>query len=60
MPLGKTDLAMAIKTSRSQLDHVLDPENVTVSLDTLNRAAFALSKRLRIELVDPKEENKAE
>ena len=51
--LDKVALANAMRTSRSQLDRVLDPENVAVSLGTLNRAALALGKRLRIELVDP-------
>jgi hypothetical protein len=40
-------------TSRSQIDRVLDPGNVAVSLDMLNRAVVALGKRLKIELVDP-------
>jgi hypothetical protein len=31
---------------------VLDPDNVSVSLDMLNRAASALGKRLKIELED--------
>ncbi|MEI8395147.1 MAG: hypothetical protein WCF85_10455 [Rhodospirillaceae bacterium] len=30
----------------------LDPENVAVSIDTLNRVAAALGKRLKIEPVD--------
>jgi hypothetical protein len=51
--IGKVALANAMHTSRSQIDRVLDPENVAVSLDTLNRAAMALGKRLKIELVDP-------
>ena len=51
--LGKAGLANAMHTSRSQIDRVLDPENVAVSLDTLSRAAAALGKRLKIELVDP-------
>jgi antitoxin HicB len=51
--LGKVDLAHAMHTSRSQIDRVLDPENVAVSLDTLSRAAMALGKRLKIELIDP-------
>jgi DNA-binding Xre family transcriptional regulator len=50
--LSKKDLAATMKTSRSQLDRVLDPDNVAVSLDMLNRAAAALGKRLIIELED--------
>ncbi len=50
--LSKTDMAAAMDTSRSQVDRVLDPENVAVSLEMLTRAATALGKRLKIELVD--------
>jgi antitoxin HicB len=44
----KTKRAMAaeLKTSRSQLDRLLDPQNTAVSLDTLARAARILGKRL--------------
>ncbi len=41
-----------MQTSRSQLDRLLDPENDKVQLDTLNRAAAIVGKRLKIELVD--------
>jgi hypothetical protein len=42
----KTKQAMArqLHTSRSQLDRLLDPRNVSVSLDTIARAARVLSK----------------
>jgi hypothetical protein len=50
--LTKGALAKTMGTSRSQVDRVLDPDNVAVSLDMLNRAASALGKRLRIELED--------
>ncbi len=50
----KTKRAMAaeLKTSRSQLDRLLDPENTAVSLDTLTRAANVLGKRLVLEIRD--------
>ena len=48
--LSKTEMAKRLKTSRSQLDRVLDPTNTTVSLDTLERAALAIGKRLRLSL----------
>jgi antitoxin HicB len=48
--ISKTEMAKRINTSRSQLDRVLDPENTSVSLDTLERAAFAIGRRLRISL----------
>jgi hypothetical protein len=52
----KTKQAMAkeLKTSRSQLDRLLDPQNVAVSLDTISRAARALGKRLIIRIADAK------
>ena len=50
----KTKRAMAaeLKTSRSQLDRLLDPQNTAVSLDTLARAAHILGKRLVLEILD--------
>lgn len=50
--LSKTAMADAMNTSRSQVERVLDPENVAISLDVLNRAALAVGKRLKVELVD--------
>ena len=46
----KTKQAMAkeLRTSRSQLDRLLDPQNVSVTLDTITRAARALGKRVII------------
>jgi hypothetical protein len=50
----KTKLGMAkeLKTSRSQLDRLLDPDNTAVSLETLTRAANVLGKRLVFETRD--------
>ena len=50
----KTKQAMAkeLKTSRSQLDRLLDPQNTAVSLDTLARVARVLGKRLVLEIRD--------
>ncbi|UEM04550.1 XRE family transcriptional regulator [Skermanella rosea] len=50
--LTKTAMAEAMQTSRSQVERVLHPENVAVSLDVLSRAALAVGKRLKVELVD--------
>lgn len=47
----KQMLATRMATSRSQLDRLLDPENSTVQLDTVARAARALGKRLEVRLV---------
>ncbi|HXX19543.1 MAG TPA: hypothetical protein VEJ46_09080 [Candidatus Acidoferrum sp.] len=52
----KTKQAMAkqLRTSRSQLDRLLDPRNVSVTLDTITRAAKVLGKRLIIRVADAK------
>jgi hypothetical protein len=44
----KQALAKQLHTSRSQLDRLLDPRNVSVTLDTITRAARALGKRVII------------
>ena len=57
----KTKQAMArqLHTSRSQLDRLLDPRNVSVTLDTITRAARALGKRLIIRVADAKATKRA-
>lgn len=50
--LSKASMADAMNTSRSALDRLLDPENIAVTLKTMDRAATVLGKQLRIELVD--------
>jgi len=50
----KQALAKELNTSRSQLDRLLDPQNVAVSLDAITRAARALGKRLIIRIADAK------
>jgi DNA-binding Xre family transcriptional regulator len=47
--LSKSEMARRMKTSRTALDRLLDPKNASVTLQTLERAAQALGKRLRIE-----------
>lgn len=49
--LTKAGMAREMHTSRSQLDRLLDPENPSVTLTTLQRAAAAVGHALRIELV---------
>ncbi len=49
--LSKVAMARRMQTSRAQLDRLLDPENSSVTLHTLHRAAAILGKRLRMELV---------
>jgi transcriptional regulator with XRE-family HTH domain len=47
--ISKAEMARRMKTSRSSLERLLDPENDSVTLQTLEHAAQALGKRLRIE-----------
>ena len=49
----KQVLARELRTSRSQLDRLLDPENTAVTLETVSRAAHALGKRLVVKIVEP-------
>ena len=48
--LSKTALAGRMKTSRASLERLLDPENASVTLLTLERAARALGMRVKIGL----------
>jgi hypothetical protein len=38
-------------TSRSAVERLFDPENESLTLNTLNRAATVLGRKLRVELV---------
>lgn len=49
--VGTAELARRMGTSRTQVLRVFDPANCTVQLDTLQRAAQALGRQLRVELV---------
>jgi DNA-binding Xre family transcriptional regulator len=46
----KAELAARMKTSRTQVDRLLDPQNNRVQLDTLQRAALAVGRSLKVEL----------
>ena len=48
--LTKTAFAAEMKTTRAQLDRLLDPNSDSVTLATLKRAAKALGKNLKLEL----------
>jgi DNA-binding Xre family transcriptional regulator len=48
--LTKSEMASRMKTSRAALERLLDPANTSVTLATLERAASALGKKLRVEL----------
>ena len=48
--LTKTAMAARMETSRRALDRLLDPENTSITLHTLQRAAAAVGRRLHLEL----------
>jgi len=47
----KTFMALQMNTSRAAVNRLLDPSNRSVTLQTLDRAARVLEKRLRVEFV---------
>jgi DNA-binding Xre family transcriptional regulator len=47
--LTKSEIAAKMNTSRSQLDRLLDPDNTSITLDSLDRLARAVGKQLKIE-----------
>ncbi len=49
--ITQTKMAEQLKTSRSGLERLLDPENYSVTLLTLNRAASVLGKKVNMNLV---------
>lgn len=49
--LTKAAMAKRMHTSRAALDRLLDPENDGVTLSTLQKAATAVGREIRIELV---------
>jgi hypothetical protein len=48
--LTKSEMASRMKTSRAALERLLDPGNPSVTISTLERAASALGKKLKVEL----------
>jgi len=48
--ISQSELARRMKTSRSSVERLLDPTNPSVTLQTLERAASAVGKRLKIHL----------
>lgn len=49
--LTKTALAIQLDTSRAAVNRLLDPDNESITLLTLKKAAGVLGKKLRVELV---------
>lgn len=50
--LTKQELAQRMRTSRAALDRLLDPDNPSVTLRTLQAAAAALGSKLEVTLAD--------
>ena len=48
--ISKAEMARRMHTSRTQLDRLLDPNNDKVQLDTVQRAAAAIGRTLKLEL----------
>ena len=49
--ISKSALAVLMKTSRTQINRVLDPNDGNVTIETLQRAAALVGKRVQLELV---------
>jgi antitoxin HicB len=49
--ITKVEMARRMGTSRSQLDRLLKPDSAGVTLDTIHRAAKAVGRELRVELI---------
>jgi len=49
--LSKAEVARRMRTSRAALDRLLDPQNGSATLNTLYKAAAAVGRQVRLELV---------
>ncbi|HLY52147.1 MAG TPA: hypothetical protein VKQ31_03975, partial [Steroidobacteraceae bacterium] len=49
--LSKRRLAALMRTSRTQIDRVLDPRDGNVTIETLQRAAKIVGRKVQVELV---------
>jgi len=49
--LSKAEMARRMHTSRAALNRLLDPENDSVTLNTLQKAATVIGREVRLELV---------
>lgn len=49
--MTKAEMARRMETSRAAVDRLLDPQNESATLITLEKAALALGKRLQVALV---------
>ena len=49
--ISKTEMARRMHTSRSALERLLNPENESVTLQTLDKAARSLGRRISVALI---------
>ncbi|MDA8091012.1 MAG: hypothetical protein M0Z61_12440 [Nitrospiraceae bacterium] len=49
--LTKVEMASRMRTSRTAVDRLLDPANISVTLNTLEKAALVLGKKLSVRIV---------
>jgi DNA-binding phage protein len=49
--LSKRRLAQMMRTSRTQVDRVLDPNTGNVTLETLQRVAAIVGRKVQVELI---------
>ena len=49
--LSKAEVARRMHTSRAAQDRLLDPQNDSVTLNTLYKAAAAVGRQVRLELI---------
>jgi antitoxin HicB len=50
--ISKYAMAKQLRTSRSQVDRLLDPSHVGVTIGTITRAAMVVGKRVQVDIVD--------
>ncbi len=50
--LSKTAMAKLMHTSRAQLNRLLDPKDGNVTIDTLQRAANVVGRKVQLQLVN--------
>jgi antitoxin HicB len=49
--ISKSEMAKRMKTSRAAVERLLDPDNPSVTLQTIGRAAAALGREVEIKLI---------
>ena len=50
--LSKSEVARQLRTSRTGVDRLLDPDNTSITLQTLGKLAVFVGKRLNITLTE--------